>query len=310
MLRFDHFLSAPLIGLDIQATEICFLQLRRVKQEISIEQAARISLPIGAIIDGKIQQFDVVSESVHKLVQQTKMRGCGTAIALPTQCVITKKIQLPRSLCESGIAKEITENLHSYFPNVTDALAYDFTVLYEADNPSDNVLVTATRYDQLTSYVGVIEQAGLKVKIVDVDIYALIRAIRFAIPDMANWEVMTLLNIGDIVTQLIVTHKNEIIFHQQFINGGIKDICIQIKCVLQMYFSNYKQLQIHRILLAGVVAGLTEITTYIYQELAIETQYINPFDLMSISSSVPAKQLLSNKLLVCCGLALRGIKPC
>ena len=164
----------PLIVLDINHEEIRILQLKRVKEELWVEQVYIGALDAGAIVDGRIQSLQTVRAAIEKAVQATHTKGAEVAIALPMQSVITKRIKLNEELSPEECEAEINANMADYFPHATEDLVFDFVL----ENPSD-VLLIAARKSQLNEYLTVVKQAGLKIKIVDVDSYALSRGAGF-----------------------------------------------------------------------------------------------------------------------------------
>ena len=72
----------------------------------------------------------------------------------------------------------------------------------------------------VTSYVDVIHAANQKVKIVDVDTYALMRAVKYILKEEGSY--IALLDFSLNVPQCIVMFKTEIIFHQSFMPGMLR----------------------------------------------------------------------------------------
>ena len=171
------FNSPSLVGLDIQPDEICLLQARRGKRKIQIEKYAFTELPVGAVVNGNINQFDTVCLAIKKLVRETGTAKCETAIALPSCCVMTKRIQLPAYLRNNECEAEIRENLPRYLPEIADDLCFDFVSVSEQAALQDILLVVARRR-HLDLYATIVREAGLHVTRVDVDYYALLRALK------------------------------------------------------------------------------------------------------------------------------------
>lgn len=176
MLDYIRFWPQLLLGLDIQADEIRLIQLQRSKKKWGIKQALAQSLPAGAVIDGKIQVAEVVSDRLQELVQSSKLQECGVAIALPIHCVTTKRISVIKGLHESELEAEVISHLSHCFPSVTEGLCYDYGMFGSNDEMQNDVFLAATSFTCLNIHVTAVQNAGLKVRVVDVDQYALARA--------------------------------------------------------------------------------------------------------------------------------------
>ncbi len=287
------FRSKTSIGLDIQPDEIRLLQLRSAGKQLSATAAAVMPLPEGAVIEGQIQQPDTVRQCLKHLIQHTQTAGKTVTIALPAQCVISKKIQLSADLEAAALVAEIDDNLSNYFPG-TQGLAYDYAPLN-----TDTILLVAARDEQLIATVNVVEQAGLKVKCMDVDVYALTHAVEFSIDQCNRSQLIAFVDMNDPVAQLIIAYHNEILFHRQLRNKTIPEICSQIQFGLQFCYNHCVKIDIQKIYLSGSAAILS---TAIESQLSIPTEYINPFEKMSYP---PELATHFEKMLLCCGLALR-----
>ncbi len=284
------------LGLDICSTEVRLLALRRKKQHIYIEKMAVSALPVGAIVDGKIQQTDIVIAYLKKIIQKAHVHAANVTIAVPMQSIISKKI----SLTEAA-AINLGDQINDYFPGVNDVLAYDYI---EIDK---EVWLIATRHDALMLYINMIESAGVKVSIVDVDLYALARAAHFALSHKVRSYPIFLLELNHLGSQFILLSENNILY-QQAMMGTTDQIGVQLKAVLKIYDAHEQTIEPKKIYLMGNMPNASELVEYISHELSMESEWINPFDNMirdlSINNAVP------NNFLVCCGLALRGITSC
>ena len=176
LLDYIRFWPQPLLGLDIQADEIRLLQLQRSKKKRVIKQTLAQSLPAGAVIDGQIQAAELVSDRLQELVKSSKLPKCGVAIALPSHCVTTKRISVIKGLRESELEAEVISHLSHCFPIITEGLCYDYMTFGSNDEMQDDVLLVATSFTCLNTHVTAVQNAGLQVRVVDVDQYALTRA--------------------------------------------------------------------------------------------------------------------------------------
>lgn len=169
--------SRPLVCLDINLDEMRLLRYRPDKAGFRIENYAFAPLPTGALVDGKIHQFDALLATAKNLVKQTETQGCRALMAVPSHAVIVKRIKLTAGLSNKERQREIYQNLTQYFPAYREELCFDFSVMNVVEPLQEEVLVVASAQSLIHSYVMIATLSGLEVKIVDVDYYAEKRAL-------------------------------------------------------------------------------------------------------------------------------------
>jgi type IV pilus assembly protein PilM len=284
------------LGLDVNADEIRLIALSKKRKIWQVERFACAPLPRGSIVDGKIRQFDSVQTVVNQLVKETGTRGCKTVIALPANSVISKRIKLSSALSPVECEMEIAANVQKYFPGMTDELCFDFTLLNSVDKSQHEILLVASRQEQLNTYVAVAQASGLKIKKVDVDSHALMRAGNFILP-LA--ESVALLDVAETVTQFLVFQRQTIIYSQQWQTLAAELLEAQVRKTIQLCASSHPDLQIRQLMVAGKDVELN---------LDIEITRANPFYYMQTAKQVNKKSLnaAASRFLIPCGLALRG----
>jgi type IV pilus assembly protein PilM len=167
--------SRALVGVDISASEVRLLQLKKRRRAFSVEKCGALPLPAGAVEDGKIKQLDSVQTVLKKLVTARQTQGAPAAMALPVSAVISKRVVIP----SAAVRTLSTEQCQQYFPGVQDALCFDYALVGKVDNNAAEIFLIAARLESLHQYLALAEHVDLKIKIIDVDTYALARAGNF-----------------------------------------------------------------------------------------------------------------------------------
>lgn len=165
--------SRALVGIDICAREIRLLQLKKRRREFSVVTSVAAPLPAGVVEDGKIKQLESAQAALKKLVAAAAMQGAPAAMALPGSAVISKRVIVPKSVLRAVS----TEHFQQYFPGVHDALCFDYTLVNEVEKNFAEIALLAARLTSLNQYLLLAEYADLNIKIIDVDTYALARAV-------------------------------------------------------------------------------------------------------------------------------------
>ena len=301
LLRSILLKTPTLVGLDIQADAIRLLQLRPIKKpfkKIIIEQAIKIALPAGAMTLEKIQQPELVGNCLQELIVRSTLKNVSAIIALPAHCVTSKRIQLAKELGELERETEITDNLTDYLPNLSGNLCCDYVKLDAYNETQDNIFLVAASIDSLNSYVDIIKKSSAKLSIVDVDSYALARAVCLSTTVQAI-KTKIILDISSSVARLMLLHQNEIIFHQIISHDHEK-----LKHAIQLCLSSYHQFTICTIFLSGSEENSLSIIHFLKETFSIETRYINVFENIVIPPDIASEK---NKWSIAFGLALRSI---
>lgn len=305
MQRFIPVKLPSLIGLDIAADALRLVQLRRTTRGFKVENAGIVGLPEGAILEGKIREPDTVVSHLAEWVNATKTRGVSAAIAMPSYCVISKKIELAAGLQDFEREAEIAAQLSVYFPGTSAELSFDYALL-DNDRPEvDEFLLIAARTEQVNSYIDVVERAGLKVQIVDIDTHALARGVCYSLCDFL--ESVAIAEISPRGVLFVVFYKTEILFSQQISGANTLEIVAVFKRALQLCLSARPFLEIEKLFLSGRACALPFFAECIQKECSIEPLWVNPLQKMIFSKRIDKTECnkISSELVVSSGLAIR-----
>jgi type IV pilus assembly protein PilM len=308
-LRFIRSKPQSVVGLEIKTHEVRLILLRQTKKMRVIEQMEVVDLPPGAIREGRIQMLDQVTERIRLIVQRLKIGNMPTVIALPIQSVMSKRIQFKKKLSHEKRKEWIEDNLLRYFPSVTEDLCYDYVILSTADALHETVLLIAARHDQLDDYVNMIERAGLCIKIIDVDLYALVRALKMTMTKDIPSTFSALLDINPDITQFILFNRNEIIFHQQLDYLDTQELASQLRSTIHLVSSTHADRQLDKLYFIDKTENDYNVIDRLQVQLGISFQCVNllPFVNFSPSITIEQREFFSSKMMVSFGLALRRI---
>jgi type IV pilus assembly protein PilM len=100
------------------------------------------------------------------------------AIALPTSHVITKKIIVAAGQREEELELQVESEANQYIPFALEEVNLDFQIAGPAPSSPDEieVLIAASRKEKVEDRVAVVESAGLKPVVMDVESYAVLVA--------------------------------------------------------------------------------------------------------------------------------------
>lgn len=217
--------SLPLIGLDISSTSVKLLELSRQGEGYRVEAYAAEPLPPNSVVEKNITDVEAVGEAVRRAVKRSGSRTKNAAVAVAGSSVITKIITMPATLSEEEIESQIELEADQYIPYSLEEVNLDFEILGPSeDNPDTlDILLAASRSENVDSRVAAVELGGLNARIVDIEAYALENAfplIASQIPGGSDDKTIAIIDIGATMTTLSVLHDEKIIYTRDQVFGG------------------------------------------------------------------------------------------
>ena len=215
----------PLIGLDISSTSVKLLELSRQGDGFRVEAYAAEPLPPNSVVEKNITDVEAVGEAIRRVAKRSGSRTKFASVAVAGSSVITKVITMPASLSVDEMESQIELEADQYIPYSLEEVNLDFEVLGASeDNPDTvDVLLAASRSEDVDSRVAAVELGGLTAKIVDIEAYSLENAfglITTQVPGGTDDKTIAIIDIGATMTTLSVLHNEKIIYTRDQVFGG------------------------------------------------------------------------------------------
>ena len=215
----------PLLGLDITTSSVKLIELVTSGGAYRVESYAAEPTPQNAMNEKAIVDAEAVGEAIRRAVKRSGAGAKEVAIAISGDAAITKVIQMPRSLRERDLEAQVEMQADQYIPFPMDEVSYDFEVLgpSEKDNDSIDVLLVASRTDNVEQRRAAVAAAGLNAKIVDVEAFALENACKLMthqMPDGGIDRTIAVADFGASSTTFSVLRNLKIIYTRDFAFGG------------------------------------------------------------------------------------------
>lgn len=226
-----------LLGIDISSTSVKLVELSQTDTGYRVESLAVEPLPANAVAEKNIQDVEAVGETLQKAVKKSGTKCKLAAVAVAGSAVITKIITMPAALSDSDMELQIELEADQYIPYPLEEINLDFQVLGPTQGNPDtvDVLLAASRSENVELRTAATEIAGLAAKIVDVEAYTIENASRLLVPprepstadeglenEEAEAESFTIavLDVGATMTSLNVVENNELIYTREQAFGG------------------------------------------------------------------------------------------
>lgn len=213
--------SSQLVGLDIGSCSLKLAEIIYTSQGHLLNRFRQIPVPKGVIVDGVVEDADALSTTIKELFHNSGCKGKGIVTSLSGNSVIVKKVTLTR-MEEAELRDLIHDEAGKYLPfDNMDDVNYDFQILGDNEyNPNQmDIIIVAAKKADVNSHLDAISAAGLNVRIMDVDSFALetLYEANYAFDDD---DIVVIVNIGANLTNINVIKGGISIFTRDFTVAG------------------------------------------------------------------------------------------
>ena len=217
--------KSSLLGIDISSSVVKVLEFSRRGAKYSVDSYAVEPLPLNAVIENHIQDEEKVAAAIRRAVKRSGSKTKDAAVTVPANATITKIVTFSSTLSEREIEDQIIADVEDYIAFPANEVQLDFEVLGKSESEADvmDVLLAASRREHVDVRTDVLERAGLKAKIVDVEAYTMENAfflISQQMPHHGQGFTVAVVDIGATVTTLYVLVDGKVVFTREQSFGG------------------------------------------------------------------------------------------
>lgn len=161
-LRWPTRSAAPLVGIDLGASPACVLACSRRPRPGRIEHCAVASLPAEGLQDGRIVQFELMTETLAQLVASAG-GGRRIALALP-QAAWQQVLELPSGFKPWAWRRWLTAQAEQLAQTPADALAWCTEPVLGSRS---KLRLSVRALEEVQDWQGLAEAAGLELVLLD-----------------------------------------------------------------------------------------------------------------------------------------------
>ncbi|MCO4755485.1 MAG: type IV pilus assembly protein PilM, partial [Bacteriovoracaceae bacterium] len=168
-----NFEKGQLIGVDIGLSAVKVALLSNTKKnKFRLDHYAAIPLAEAAIIEDEIQKPEEIIDALAQALEDARIKPRICNLGMDGPNTMTKRLQVP-----DGAKDEVEDNIlwesEQYIPFGADESEVDFSILgkIEEDDVVD-VVVAAAKISVVENYIEYLSEAGLVVKKVDLNVFA------------------------------------------------------------------------------------------------------------------------------------------
>ena len=221
--------SKALLGIDISSTAIKLIELSHSVGSTTalyrVETFAIEPLPNNAVVEKKIADADAVGQCIQRAVMRSGTKTKRAAVAVSGSAVITKVISMSAALSDAEMETQIQLEADQYIPYPLEEVNIDFDVLGRSQASADmvDVLLAASRRENVDDRVSALETAGLIAAVVDVEAYAIENACALIMGehgDERTEQTIAIADVGASTTTLHVLHDGQVVYTREQNFGG------------------------------------------------------------------------------------------
>lgn len=216
--------QAPLVGVDISSTAVKLLQLSRTGTGYRVEHYAVEPLPPNAVVEKNIVEIEAVGDAIRRAMARSGSRAKHGAAAVAGSSVITKIIPMAADLDEDDLESQVELEAVNYIPYPIEEVNLDFEVLGPMPGNADlvQVLVAASRSENVEMRASALELGGLAPRIMDVEAFAIENAYALQ-ADALNVRsdgLVALVDVGATMTTLNILRNGRSLYSREQVFGG------------------------------------------------------------------------------------------
>jgi type IV pilus assembly protein PilM len=214
----------PLIGVDISSTAVKLLQLSRAGNRYRVEHYAVEPLPPNAVVEKNIVEVEAVGEAIKRAVARSGARARHAAAAVAGSAVITKIIPMPADLDEDELESQVELEAVNYIPYPIEEVNLDFEVLGSMPGNVEmvQVLLAASRTENVDARVSALELGGLAARVMDVEAFAIENAFSLLADGLSAPRdgIIAMVDTGATMTTLNILRNGRSLYSREQVFGG------------------------------------------------------------------------------------------
>lgn len=320
------------VGLEIGLESIKLLKINTSEKPNRVETFLTAEIPAGAVNKNQLVDYFAIATVLKNMYKKAEIKSKSVVMAIHLSTAMIKNITLDNRLTADEIEARTWIEANRYFPDLVGDIYLDFTVVGPSikDSSQVEVILVACRKDQIKPYLEICKLAGLTPKAIDVNSYALERALLRMVSAQREMNTYGILNLNLDLSTFVVIKKDSLLYaHEQTFEGQrlmsqVKEyfknpkndanytqllketLSAHLRHTMHFFYSNRPNMGIGHLIISGDCATIPELALFVQQEMRIPSSIADPFTHWSIAQEIDAEELKQNAptLVLCYGLAL------
>jgi type IV pilus assembly protein PilM len=198
------------IGVELSPDRVSVAELRKQGQGLKLTTLASATVPEGMFQEGQILDPPGMAEIIQGLLAENKIKAKQvTTAVMGGRDTVTRIIPVPSELDDEELREMVLNqeaSLYLHYPREEADVDYQKLGLFTDDDGIEKfkVLLVATRKEITDSYMRTFEAAGLKLNVLEISSFALIRTIRESLRQFSSQEAVAIVDIQFESTEIAI----------------------------------------------------------------------------------------------------------
>src|SRR3954468_15101145 len=170
-----------IVGLKIGASQVAASRVVNDGGQAKLVQLARVPLEPGVVVAGEVRDIPALASALAELFRTHKLPRKGVRLGVATNRIGVRSFELEGIDDERQLANAIRFRAYEELSIPADEAVLDYQVVYEGVDEtgqrSRRVVLAAAYRDSIDRYVAACNEAGIEVAAVDLEAFALLRAV-------------------------------------------------------------------------------------------------------------------------------------
>lgn len=208
------------VGIDLGHFTIKVSQIDKTPQGWRVTRSGLMYTPENTIRDGVVTDPATLAGALKLLLKQTGIAAKNAVISVQGGSVVVRPVRIPK-MAEQLLRKSIKFEASRYIPNSVEESYVEFEIIGAVDDQQMDALIVAVPNELVRSRVEAVELAGLEVEIVDVNSFAVYRAL-LETNQTRTWsdETIALVDFGGSSTTVSVISQGQFALVRSIPAGG------------------------------------------------------------------------------------------
>ena len=213
---------AVTVGLDIGGTSVRAAVIDTAKSKRVLRRFGEMPLPQGAVVAGEIVDDLAVAEALSALWKREKLSKKRVVVGTASQRLVVRQVDVP-SMDDNELSEALPYQVQDFIPIGIEEAILQYVPLEDFVTPDGepmrSILVVAVYRDIIDTLLSITGKAGLTVEAIDLQAFALVRAVFGMTPAIDN-PLHAIVDIGSSVSQVVIAKGGQARFVRLLPRGG------------------------------------------------------------------------------------------
>jgi type IV pilus assembly protein PilM len=232
------------VGVDIGSSNIKVMYVQEIKKGPQVLRVGLADTPKGTVKDGKIVDPEALGEAIRQVFESREIPAKKVVSAVSGQSVVVRPIRLPQ-MPEKDLNEAIKFEAERYLPySASDAqiACQVITKSIEGDEKHMEVLLVSAQKEMVQNIVETIEWAGYEPEAIDLEPFAMLRALQVSVKKEQFNQTIALIDLGASSSSINIV-KNGILRHNRTITVAGNNFTKAIGQALNLTFDEAEKLK-------------------------------------------------------------------